>query len=159
MFDGETRVAGATEEEVYAAIGLPRIDPVLRENRGEIEAAEAGDLPDLVTLDAMRGDLHAHTTGSDGKNTLREMAEAARARGYDYLAITDHSKSRPRREGSLPARSRRRSMRSTRSSTSSTLSSLRCMRGSTSTQRPRPRGSCGRSTIPESALSATPPAG
>ncbi len=92
LFDGKTRIAGATEEEVYAGIGLPWIDPVLREDRGEIAAAERGDLPYLVTLDDIRGDLHAHTRASDGRNTLAEMAEAAKARGYDYLAITDHSK-------------------------------------------------------------------
>lgn len=93
VFEDGDRIAGATEEEVYAQIGLPWIVPVLREMRGEIEAAEAGDLPDLVTIDDIRGDLHAHTTASDGKNTLREMAEAAQDRGYEYLAITDHSKS------------------------------------------------------------------
>ena len=92
LFDGERRIAGATEEEVYEGIGLPWIDPALREDRGEIEAAERGDLPDLVTPGDIRGDLHAHTTASDGRNTLAEMAEAAKARGYDYLAITDHSK-------------------------------------------------------------------
>ena len=93
LFDGKTRVGGTTEEEVFDMIGLPWIDPVLRENRGEIEAAEAGELPDLVCVDDIRGDLHAHTTASDGKNSLREMAEAAKGRGYEYLAITDHSKS------------------------------------------------------------------
>jgi DNA polymerase (family 10) len=93
IFENGDRIAGATEEEIYARIGLPWIDPVLREMRGEIEAAEGDDLPDLVTIDDIRGDLHAHTTASDGKNTLREMARAARDRGYAYLAITDHSKS------------------------------------------------------------------
>lgn len=99
LFDGKARVAGATEEEVYEGIDLPWIDPVLRENRGEIEAAEAGELPDLVTLDDIRGDLHAHTTASDGRNSLREMAEAAKDRGYDYLAITDHSRSQTQAGG------------------------------------------------------------
>ncbi|WP_284261142.1 DNA polymerase/3'-5' exonuclease PolX [Roseicyclus amphidinii] len=92
LFDGETRVAGDTEEEVYDRIGLPWIAPVLREDRGEITAAEKGELPALVKLDDLKGDLHCHSDASDGKNTLREMAEAAQERGYDYLAITDHSK-------------------------------------------------------------------
>ena len=99
LFDGESRVAGATEEEVYDAIGLPWIAPELREGRGEIEAAEAGELPDLVTLDDIRGDLHTHSTASDGKNGLREMAQAAQARGHAYLAITDHSKSQTQAGG------------------------------------------------------------
>jgi DNA polymerase (family 10) len=93
VFDGVTRVAGATEQEVYGKIGLPWIPPVLRENRGEIEAAEKGELPDLITREDLRGDLHTHTDASDGKNTLREMAEAAQELDYDYLAITDHSRS------------------------------------------------------------------
>ncbi|MCS6860543.1 MAG: DNA polymerase/3'-5' exonuclease PolX [Abditibacteriales bacterium] len=94
VFEEKTgkQVAGATEEEVYAALGLPLIPPELRENRGEVEAAAEGRLPDLIDLAAMRGDLHAHTTYSDGHNTIAEMADAARARGYEYLAITDHSK-------------------------------------------------------------------
>lgn len=99
VFDGKTRVAGETEEDVYDKIGLPWIDPVLRENRGEIEAAENGDLPDLITLDDIKGDLHTHTRASDGKNSLREMAEAAQERGYTYLAITDHSKSQSQAGG------------------------------------------------------------
>ena len=93
LFDGRKRIAGATEEEVYEALGLPWIDPVLREGRGEIEAAEDGKLPELVTLGDIRGDLHAHTKASDGRNTLREMADAAKERGYEYLAVTDHSRS------------------------------------------------------------------
>ncbi|MGI3211940.1 DNA polymerase/3'-5' exonuclease PolX [Roseovarius tibetensis] len=99
LFDGKHRVAGATEEEVYDSIGLPWIAPVLRENRGEIEAAQDGRLPDLVTRDDIKGDLHVHTKASDGKNTLREMAEAARDMGYEYLAITDHSKSQTQAGG------------------------------------------------------------
>ncbi len=99
LFDGEKRVAGATEEEVYEAIGLPWIPPVLRENRGEIEAAEKGELPDLITRDDLKGDLHTHTDASDGKNTLREMADAAQDLGYEYLAITDHSKSQTQAGG------------------------------------------------------------
>jgi DNA polymerase (family 10) len=99
LFDGETRVAGDTEEEVYDRIGLPWIAPVLREDRGEITAAEKGELPALVKLDDLKGDLHCHSDASDGKNTLREMAEAAQERGYDYLAITDHSKSQTQAGG------------------------------------------------------------
>jgi DNA polymerase (family X) len=80
-----------TEEEVYARLGLPWIPPELREGRGEIEAAAAGRLPELVTLEDIRGDLHSHTTTSDGVDDLEAMVDAARARGYEYLAITDHS--------------------------------------------------------------------
>ncbi len=80
-----------TEEEVYAQIGLPWIAPELREQNGEFEAATAGTLPSLVELAHIRCDLHMHSTWSDGKSTLRAMAEAARARGYSHMAITDHS--------------------------------------------------------------------
>ena len=80
-----------TEAEVYERLGLPYIEPELREGRDELEAAEEGTLPDLVTQDDIRGDLHCHTTLSDGHNTLEEMADAARERGYSYLAVTDHS--------------------------------------------------------------------
>ena len=90
--DTKEPVAAATEEEIYAALGLAWIPPELRENQGEIEAAESGKLPKLVQLSDMRGDLHMHTTESDGRATLEEMAEAARAQGYEYIAITDHSK-------------------------------------------------------------------
>src|SRR5258708_37504126 len=90
--EGGERVAGATEEEVYAKLGLPWIPPELRENSGEIEAAAAGKLPKLIEQSNIRGDLHMHTTESDGRATLEEMAEAARALGYEYVAITDHSK-------------------------------------------------------------------
>ena len=88
----DVKVAGETEEGVYRALGLPWIPPELRENTGEIEAAEADRLPDLVELKDIRGDIHMHTTETDGRATLEEMAEAARSRGYEYLAITDHSK-------------------------------------------------------------------
>ncbi len=88
---GERRVAGATEKEVYAKLGLDFIPPELRENTGEIEAAEQHRLPHLIELSDMRGDLQMHTTASDGKNSIEEMAEAARARGYQYIALTDHS--------------------------------------------------------------------
>jgi len=92
VFRGKKRVAGATEEEVYEQVGLPYIEPELRENRGEIEAAREGKLPELVRLEDIRGDLQMHTTASDGKFSIREMAEAAKELGYGYLAITDHSK-------------------------------------------------------------------
>lgn len=81
------------EKTVYAALGLRFIEPELREGRGEIEAAAKGRLPTLVTLEDLRGDLHMHTTASDGANTIAEMAAAAKQRGYKYIAITDHSQS------------------------------------------------------------------
>ena len=90
--DDETRVAGATEEGIYQTLGLDWIPPELRENIGEIEMAEAHALPDLVTRRDIRGDLHMHTTATDGRATLEEMAIAAREWGYEYIAITDHSK-------------------------------------------------------------------
>jgi DNA polymerase (family 10) len=90
--DNEQRVAGETEEEIYAALGLAWIPPELRENCGEIEAALEGRLPELIQLSDIRGDLHMHTTETDGRATLQEMAEAAHALGYEYIAITDHSK-------------------------------------------------------------------
>jgi DNA polymerase (family X) len=90
--DTEERVAGETEEEVYERIGLAWIPPELRENCGEIEAALERRLPKLIELGDIHGDLHMHTTETDGRATLEEMAEAARALGYEYLAITDHSK-------------------------------------------------------------------
>ncbi len=91
VWRGEERIAGLTEEEVYAALGLPFIPPPLRENRGEIEAALKGRLPRLVQLSEVRGDLQVHSTWSDGKNTVEELYQAARALGYEYLAVTDHS--------------------------------------------------------------------
>jgi DNA polymerase (family 10) len=81
----------ATEEEVYALLGMRYIEPELRENRGEIEAARSGALPALIEQSDLRGDLHCHTVASDGTATIEEMAQAARERGYEYLAITDHS--------------------------------------------------------------------
>src|ERR1700733_10427275 len=85
-------VASETEEEIYRALGLDWIPPELRENQGEIEAAESHTLPKLVEQKHIHGDLHMHTRESDGRATLEEMAEAARAMGYEYVAITDHSK-------------------------------------------------------------------
>ena len=90
--DSNERVASATEEEIYQTLGLDWIPPELRENSGEIEAAAAHKLPSLVELKHLRGDLHMHTTETDGRATLEEMAEAARERGLEYVAITDHSK-------------------------------------------------------------------
>lgn len=84
-------IAGVTEESVYAAVKLPWIAPELRENRGEIEMAAQGTLPRLITYEDLRGDLHMHTTATDGENTLEEMVAAAQARGWEYIAITDHS--------------------------------------------------------------------
>ncbi len=85
-------VAQTTEEEIYNALGMAWIPPELRENCGEIEAAEQGTLPQLITLADIRGDVHMHTVATDGANTIREMAEAALARGLRFIAITDHSK-------------------------------------------------------------------
>lgn len=86
-------VASKTEADVYKALGLAFVEPELREARGEVELALAGELPKLIAVDDLRGDLHTHTTASDGEHTIEEMAEAAKALGYAYLAITDHSKS------------------------------------------------------------------
>jgi DNA polymerase (family 10) len=92
VFEGTRRVAGRTEEEVYAALGLDWIPPELREARGEIELARTHRLPTLVTLDEIRGDLQMHSDASDGQTPIGAMADAARALGYAYIAITDHSK-------------------------------------------------------------------
>jgi DNA polymerase (family 10) len=92
VFHGKRRVAGRTEEEVYKAVGLPWIPPELREARGEIERAAEGRLPTLLERDDLRGDLHVHTTATDGRATLEDMVEGARQRGHSYIAITDHSK-------------------------------------------------------------------
>jgi DNA polymerase (family 10) len=92
VFKGDKRMAGDTEESVYKAVGLPWIAPELREDRGEIEAAENKRLPKLVELEDIRGDLHAHTRATDGNNTLEEIAKAAQDRGWSYVAITEHSK-------------------------------------------------------------------
>jgi DNA polymerase (family 10) len=89
--DGEERVAGETEEEVYAALGMEYVPPELREDRGEVEAALDGTLPELVTVDDVRGELHSHTERTDGGATLEEMVAGAVERGMDYLAVTDHT--------------------------------------------------------------------
>jgi DNA polymerase (family 10) len=90
--EDDSRVAGETEQEVYEALGLQWIPPELRENQGEIESAEQGRVPRLIRQSEIRGDLHMHTTETDGRATLEEMAAAARDLGYEYIAITDHSK-------------------------------------------------------------------
>jgi DNA polymerase (family 10) len=92
VYEGTRRIAGETEASVYAAVGLPPIPPELREDRGEFQAASEGRLPQLVTLADLRGDLHVHTDATDGRNSLVEMVEAARARGLEYIAITEHSR-------------------------------------------------------------------
>jgi len=93
LFDNKTgkRLAGATEQDVFKKLGLEFIPPELRENRGELEAARRGKLPNLVTLNDLKGDLQMHTTWSDGKEELEAMARAAKERGYEYIAVTDHS--------------------------------------------------------------------
>lgn len=93
VWRGETRLAGEDEAGVYRALGLPWIPPPLREDNGEIEAAQAGQLPRLVQLEEIRGDLQVHSRWSDGKATLLELAQAAQKLGYAYLAVTDHSQS------------------------------------------------------------------
>jgi DNA polymerase (family 10) len=103
--EGE-RVAGDTEEGVYAALGMAWMPPELRENRGEVEAAVGGTLPELVSLDDIRGDLQMHSTWSDGRASIEEMAVACRARGYEYLAITDHSEAMAMVQGLTPERAR-----------------------------------------------------
>jgi len=90
--DDEQVVASKSEEEIYSALKLDYIPPELRENSGEIDAAEKHDLPNLIVQQDLQGDVHMHTVETDGRNTIQEMAEAARERGYKYMAITDHSK-------------------------------------------------------------------
>ena len=103
--DGE-RVAGDTEEGVYSAVGMAWVPPELRENRGEVEAAVRGGLPELVTLADMKGDLQMHSTWSDGKASVAEMARACLEKGYEYLAITDHSQAMAMVGGLTPERAR-----------------------------------------------------
>lgn len=90
--EGDEKIAGTTEEGVYEALDLPWIDPALRENRGEVDAAESRALPRLLSLSDLLGDLHMHTTESDGRDSLESMADAAQRLGHRYIAITDHSK-------------------------------------------------------------------
>ncbi len=93
LFKKDRYVCGRTEKEVYAKLGLPYIEPELRENQGEIEAALKRKLPKLIPYNAMKGDLHMHSKWSDGLHTIEQMAKAAEQRGYKYIAMTDHSKS------------------------------------------------------------------
>jgi DNA polymerase (family 10) len=93
LFKEDKMLAGATEEEIYRKLGLDYIDPLLREDRGEIEAAKNHSLPDLVTLEDIKGDLHVHTNASDGNCDIAELAKAAKNLGYKYVCITDHSRS------------------------------------------------------------------
>jgi DNA polymerase (family 10) len=91
LFKGEKIIAGKTEEEIYKALGLSYIEPELREDRGEVEASLKGELPDLVKIEDIKGDLHSHSTWSDGGSSIEEIVIKARELGYEYIAITDHS--------------------------------------------------------------------
>ncbi len=99
LFSGEDRIASADEPAVYAALHLDWVPPELREGRGEVEAAAAGELPQLLALDQVRGDLQSHSTASDGADSIEDMAAAARDRGYRFFAITDHSQSQTQAGG------------------------------------------------------------
>lgn len=104
IFRGSRHVGGRTEEEVYASVSLPFIEPELRENQGEIEAAQKRELPKLLAASDIRGDLHVHTKETDGRHSLEEMVDAAEALGYQYLAVTDHSRHLTVARGLTPAR-------------------------------------------------------
>ena len=91
VFRGEELIASKNEEDIYKSLNLAYIEPELREDRGEIEAAKNGTLPNLVTLNDIKGDLHMHTTYSDGKNSIKQMADMAKSFGYEYIAISDHA--------------------------------------------------------------------
>jgi DNA polymerase (family 10) len=104
LFRAEERIAGAAEEEIYAKLGLDFVDPLLREDRGEVDAARHHALPKLVQLKDIRGDFHAHTLATDGNATIQEMAQAAKDRGYRFLCITDHSQSTTIANGQSPQR-------------------------------------------------------
>ncbi|MCX6721192.1 MAG: DNA polymerase/3'-5' exonuclease PolX [Candidatus Staskawiczbacteria bacterium] len=92
LFKGKKQIVGATEEDVYKAIGLPYIEPELRENEGEIEAGLVGKLPKIIGYNDIKGDLHCHTSSSDGENSIEEMVKAAEDMGYEYIGISDHTK-------------------------------------------------------------------
>jgi DNA polymerase (family 10) len=92
IYKKQKKMAGKTEEDIYRNLDLPYIEPELRENNGEIEAAKGDSLPDLISLEDIKGDLHIHTRETDGHSNLEEMANAARKKGYEYLAVSDHSK-------------------------------------------------------------------
>lgn len=104
LFSGQRRIAGATEEEVYKKLGLAYIPPEMREDRGEVALARAGKVPRLVTVEDIRGDLHVHSDWTDGTAPIEAMAEAARALGYAYFALTDHSRRVAMAHGLDPAR-------------------------------------------------------
>jgi DNA polymerase (family 10) len=104
LFSGRRRIAGATEEEIYKKLGLAYIPPEMREDRGEIALAQAGKLPRLVALDDIRGDLHVHSDWTDGTAPIEDMAKAAQARGYEYMALTDHSRRVAMSHGLDPAK-------------------------------------------------------
>ncbi|MEN6426129.1 MAG: DNA polymerase/3'-5' exonuclease PolX [Phycisphaerales bacterium] len=104
LFKDEERIAGESEEDVYARLGLDYVDPLLREDRGEVEAARKHALPRLVTLDNIRGDFHSHTNATDGAASIEEMAQAAQSLGYEFLCITDHSQSTVIANGQSPER-------------------------------------------------------
>ena len=104
LFSGKRRIAGATEDEVYERLGLQYIPPEMREDRGEIALAQAHKIPKLVSVPDIRGDLHVHSDWTDGTATIAEMAEAARACGYEYMALTDHSRRQSMSHGLDPAR-------------------------------------------------------
>lgn len=106
VFRGDQRIAGRTEQEVYTALGLPWIPPELREARREFDWADANSLPNLIEVAQIRGDLHMHTTETDGQATLEEMVAAAQARGLEYIAITDHSQRVTMANGLNPRRAR-----------------------------------------------------
>lgn len=106
LFRGEKVIAGKDEESVYRALGMPLIPPELREDRGEIEAAAASHLPKLVERDDIRGDLHTHSTWTDGRSSIEEMAHAARDNGLEYYALTDHSRRLAMVNGLTPQRLR-----------------------------------------------------
>ncbi len=93
LFKGDKMIAGAVEEEIYQKLGLDYVDPLLREDRGEVQAAKEHHLPELIQLGDIQGDFHMHTVASDGNCDISELVEAARALGYKYICITDHSKS------------------------------------------------------------------
>lgn len=104
LFRGEKRIAGETEEGIYEELGLDYVDPLLREDRGEVEAAKKHSLPKLVRLEDIRGDFHTHTNATDGSASIEEMTEAARSLGYKFLCITDHSQSTVIANGQSPER-------------------------------------------------------
>jgi DNA polymerase (family 10) len=93
LFRNEEKVAGSDEADIYRILGLDFVPPELRENKGEIEAAQQGELPELIEFDDIRGDLHSHTDASDGSNTIEQMLDAADAKGYEYFCISDHTQS------------------------------------------------------------------